>query len=93
MPIYEYSCRECGEEFEKLMRMGASPPPCPACRSAEVRKLVSASSFVLKGSGWYRDSYGLKPSNGKESTSAESSGSKPVSTSTPADTKSESKAA
>jgi predicted nucleic acid-binding Zn ribbon protein len=58
-----------------------------------MRKLVSASSFVLKGSGWYRDSYGLKPSNGKTSKPADSGGSKPVNSSKPTDTKSESKAA
>lgn len=60
MPIYEYVCESCGGEFERLVRIGAEPPPCPDCESAEVRKRVSAASFVLKGGGWYKDHYGLK---------------------------------
>jgi len=90
MPIYEYSCRDCGKEFEKLMRMSAPPPPCPACRSERVRKRVSAASFVLKGSGWYRDGYGSSPSKAKSSESGAGSSSE----STPnSGAKSESKAA
>ena len=64
MPIYEYSCDACGVEFDKLVRMGAPTPPCPECGAGDVRKLISAASFVLKGSGWYKDHYGLK-SGGK----------------------------
>lgn len=65
MPIYEYSCDACGAEFDKLVRMGAPTPPCPECGAGDVRKLISAASFVLKGSGWYKDHYGLK-SGGKD---------------------------
>lgn len=59
MPIYEYQCTTCGHDFDKLQKIGADAPPCPECGAA-VRKKVSASAFVLKGSGWYRDHYGLK---------------------------------
>ena len=65
MPIYEYACETCGHRFEKLMRMGAEPPPCEEC-SSDVRKLVSAGSFALKGDGWYADGYGLRPSAPKK---------------------------
>ena len=70
MPIYEYVCESCGGEFEKLVRVGASPPPCPECDGEEVRKLVSAASFVLKGGGWYKDHYGLKSAEGDKGKKA-----------------------
>jgi putative FmdB family regulatory protein len=71
MPIYEYACESCGERFDKLMSMNDPTPPCPACGAVQVRKLVSAASFVLKGSGWYKDGYGLKSgSNAKKSEGA-----------------------
>jgi len=58
MPIYEYECGKCGHGFEREQRM-ADPPvkTCPECRSRRVSKLISRSSFVLKGGGWYKDGY------------------------------------
>lgn len=61
MPIYEYECATCGHRFEKMVKIGAAAPPCPGCASAEVVKRISASGFILKGGGWYKDHYGLKP--------------------------------
>ena len=58
MPIYEYLCEKCQHEFEKEQRI--SDPPvktCPVCRSRKVKKLISRTSFVLKGGGWYSDLY------------------------------------
>lgn len=78
MPIYEYRCESCGEQYDKLVSIGAPAPPCPKCASEDVRKLVSAAAFVLKGSGWYKDHYGLKKGSsskgGKESGGKESGG-------------------
>jgi putative FmdB family regulatory protein len=65
MPIYEYRCAACGHEVEALQKL--SDPPlsiCPACQKAELRKLVSAAGFQLKGSGWYVTDFrnsGAKP--------------------------------
>ena len=73
MPIYEYECTSCMYRFEKLVRIGADAPPCPECEASEVRKLVSASGFILKGGGWYKDHYGLKSSGGKSESAAPSS--------------------
>jgi putative FmdB family regulatory protein len=73
MPIYEYECEACGERFERHQRM-TDPPieDCPACREREVRKLISASSFQLKGSGWYVTDYSRKgQSNKPEPTAAD----------------------
>ena len=57
MPIYEYSCRKCGDVIEKIQKF--SDPPLkkhPGCGGA-VTKLISQSSFQLKGSGWYVTDY------------------------------------
>jgi len=62
MPIYEYGCGVCGHTFERLQKVSDDPvQDCPECdEKGEVKKLISRSSFVLKGGGWYKDHYGLK---------------------------------
>jgi putative FmdB family regulatory protein len=42
VPIFEYQCRDCGNQFEFLVRAGASSPPaCPSCQSADLERLLS----------------------------------------------------
>lgn len=82
MPIYEYECAACGHRYERMVKIGGDAPPCPECTSAEVKKLISRSGFILSGGGWYKDHYGLK------SSSASGSETKAGSTS---ETKSEAK--
>ena len=68
MPIYEYECTSCCNVFEVFQRMTEDPlTSCPDC-SGSVKKLVSMSSFQLKGGGWYSDGYTSKASNGSGST-------------------------
>ena len=64
MPIYEYQCSKCGV-FEVTQRITEDPlKKCPSCR-AKVQKLISNTSFQLKGTGWYVTDYGRgKDSNG-----------------------------
>lgn len=58
MPIYEYACDKCAHEFEVEQRITDEPvKTCPKCRSRRVKKLISLTSFVLKGDGWYSDLY------------------------------------
>jgi putative FmdB family regulatory protein len=58
MPVYEYLCEKCGHEFEREQRITADPiKTCPECRGRRVKKLISQTSFVLKGGGWYSDLY------------------------------------
>ena len=74
MPIYEYACNGCGHRFEVFQKMSDAPPSvCPSCNADQVRKLVSATSFVLKGGGWYKDHYGLK-SGGDSKSEGSSTG-------------------
>ncbi len=69
MPIYEYECLNCGKRTEVLQRMSDAPlSACPNC-GGEVKKLISAPSFQLKGSGWYATDYGGKKGGGGSSES------------------------
>ncbi len=54
MPIYEYQCGACGERCEFMQKMTAEPKTeCPHCKENQLKKLISSTSFQLKGSGWY----------------------------------------
>ena len=67
MPIYEYACEKCGDEFEVEQRITDDPvKSCPSCRSRKVKKLISQTSFVLKGGGWYSDLYSSKKGKGDD---------------------------
>ncbi len=58
MPIYEYRCQACGGELEKLQRMSDAPlTDCPACGRPELKRLISAAAFRLKGGGWYETDF------------------------------------
>src|SRR5215813_11816818 len=75
MPIYEYECPKCGE-FEVTQRITEPPlKKCPTCKGTKIKKLISSTSFQLKGSGWYVTDYARKDSGGGKS-SAEKSESK-----------------
>ena len=70
MPIYEYRCAKCGEVFEALQKFSDAPlSNCKFC-DGTVERLISSSSFQLKGSGWYLTDYAKKSG----SASKESSG-------------------
>jgi putative FmdB family regulatory protein len=81
MPIYEYECTQCGSIEEVLQNFSDKPhKKCPAC-SGKLHKLISHSTFHLKGSGWYVTDYANQPkkSDNTNSTppSKETSSSKP----------------
>jgi putative FmdB family regulatory protein len=58
MPIYEYQCRECKHAFDALQKMSDDPlTDCPDCGKPELRKLLSAPNFRLKGQGWYETDF------------------------------------
>jgi len=75
MPIYEYKCEDCSGEFEIEQKISDKPlKKCPKC-GGKVKRLISNTSFVLKGSGWYLTDYARKGKSGekpeKESKSEE----------------------
>ena len=59
MPIYEYHCNACDIEFEEWHRHADDimDVPCPACKKT-AHRVISNTTFVLKGSGWYVTEYG-----------------------------------
>lgn len=87
MPIYEYECKKCGT-FEHLQAISDDPlERCPECRS-KVSRLISSSSFHLRGGGWYSDGYDSKspkPKDKATSSGASGDGSKTSSTKKPSD--------
>jgi putative FmdB family regulatory protein len=79
MPIYEYQCAKCGV-FEAIQRITENPlKKCPTCKG-KVERLISATSFVLKGSGWYATDYAKSGNTNKSETSSDSSASNAAST-------------
>lgn len=57
MPMYEYGCSDCGNQFEVRQKFSDQPlAKCPQC-GGPVAKLISQTSFALKGSGWYAQGY------------------------------------
>ena len=80
MPIYEYVCKACGEEFEKIIGFSDPAPPCPSCDGG-VEKKISLSAFHLKGGGWYSDAYSGKDNLTPGSSSVSSSDSSSASSS------------
>ena len=57
MPLYEYECTACHKHTEKIQKF--SDPEitvCPHC-SGELKRVISAPAFAMKGGGWYADGY------------------------------------
>lgn len=81
MPLYEYRCDACGHEFEALQKMNDEAlVHCPSCEAPELKKLVSAAGFRLKGQGWYETDFktgskkNLADTGGAKKTKAASCG-------------------
>ncbi len=57
MPIYEFECNQCGLHLEQMLKVTEKmPSKCPKCKG-KLSKIISQTSFTLKGSGWYKDGY------------------------------------
>lgn len=91
MPLYEYGCENCGKITEVMQKFSDAPlEKCPECE-APVQKLMSRTSFQLKGTGWYSTDYKKKsspshsapPSSSSTVTASDSSSAVPA---TPATT-------
>ncbi|CAM3535605.1 FmdB family zinc ribbon protein [Parendozoicomonas haliclonae] len=58
MPIYEYLCQDCGTSLEAIQKFSDAPlTDCPECGKPELKKLLSAPAFRLKGGGWYETDF------------------------------------
>jgi putative FmdB family regulatory protein len=88
MPLFEYKCQDC-EKVEEFLQKYSDPAPetCPGCGAeGALHKVVSLSSFQLKGGGWYKDLYSSVPEgkDGGDSSKAEPAAAKTSDASTPA---------
>lgn len=86
MPLYEYRCKACGHQFEKIQSFSApEEKECPVCKG-EVERLISAPAIQFKGAGWYVNDYagkgGSKPAaSGTSDGAATKAGDKPAASS------------
>jgi putative FmdB family regulatory protein len=79
MPIYEYNCQDCKQIFEEWQKdYEERDIPCPVCGGTASR-IISSTSFVLKGGGWYASGYsGAATSAESANTGADTSAGKSV---------------
>lgn len=76
MPVYEYECSACSHRFEEWQKISDDPiKVCPKCHAPKVERLISQTSFQLKGGGWYGDLYASKKPGSSGSGSSGASGS------------------
>ena len=73
MPIYEYTCPNCQNIFEKWLKFSESTEnaPCPKCAS-RAQRIISNTAFVLKGGGWYVTDYGYRKGASEDAQTAAS---------------------
>ncbi|MGD9824456.1 FmdB family zinc ribbon protein [Desulfobacter sp.] len=65
MPVYEYQCSGCGHIEEVFQKISESPlEVCTMC-NGKLKKIISQSTFHLRGSGWYVTDYGGTQSGSK----------------------------
>ena len=87
MPLYEYECTSCHRRTEKIQKF--SDPEittCPHC-GGDLKRVISAPAFSLKGGGWYADGYGsAKPAAASGDAPAAPAAASDASSSTPAAT-------
>lgn len=74
MPIYEYVCDKCGKLNDVLQKVNDPPPEqCNGCGTkGALKKIVSRSSFILRGGGWYSDLYSSTKKDGASQKSESS---------------------
>lgn len=78
MPIYEYRCAGCKKNFELIQKFSDDPhAACPKC-GKKAKRLISQTSFLLKGGGWYKDGYSGKSVGEKTEKTAEKKTEKPA---------------
>src|SRR6266571_6424755 len=76
MPIYEYECAKCGKRIEVIQKMSDKPLKEHEDCGGELTKLISASGFQFKGTGWYVTDYARKETKTESNESNESKESK-----------------
>jgi putative FmdB family regulatory protein len=84
MPIYEYRCNGCEKTFEVIQKFSDDPiKECIHCSGKKVVKLISQSSFILKGGGWHKDGYSTMKEVKSQDKGSDKTPSKPDCSSCP----------
>lgn len=73
MPIYEYSCKKCGKTIEVIQKFSDPVLKKHQGCGGSLTKLISASAFQLKGTGWYVTDYARKRNGGSDSEGSKES--------------------
>jgi len=94
MPVYTYRCDSCGVQFERHQSFHDAPLKiCPECRKKSLRKVITPTKIIFKGSGFYatdhRSPSGSEPRESKSETKEESKSSESKSSETKSSEKSE----
>jgi putative FmdB family regulatory protein len=96
MPIYTYRCENCGVQFERQQSYTDNPlKTCPECRKKALKKVITPSKIIFKGSGFYSNDYkspsgSVSRSSKKEESASSTSTETTKSTEKPAAKSSES---
>ena len=79
MPIYEYVCEKCNNHLEIMQKITEEPlTTCPDCEG-QLKKMISNTSFVLKGTGWYVTDYASNKNNSSKAPATNNQKDKPAS--------------
>jgi len=77
MPVYTYRCDSCGVQFERHQSFQDAPlKTCPECRKKSLRKVITPTRIIFKGSGFYATDH-KSPSGSQSSSGTKSSENKP----------------
>jgi len=81
MPIYEYACAKCGKTIEVIQKFSDKPLKKHEGCGGNLTKLISASAFQFRGTGWYVTDYARKGQNQTDSAKTDSKETSPKETS------------
>ena len=89
MPVYTYRCESCGIQFERHQSFNDAPlKTCPECRKKSLKKVITPTKIIFKGSGFYATDH--KSPSGSASRETKSEKSESTSTEKTTETKTKS---
>ena len=75
MPVYTYRCENCGVQFEKHQSFNDEPlKTCPECRKKSLKKVITPTKIIFKGSGFYATDHRSASGDVSRSNKSESKG-------------------
>lgn len=94
MPVYTYRCESCGVQFERHQSFNDAPlKTCPECRKKSLRKVITPTKIIFKGSGFYATDNKSPSGSGSESRESKPDKSEKKTESKPTESKNVEKSA